>query len=49
MYDKDGQLDVDRFDELFEKHAKSDIGGQSITIKELLEWNEASYKNPLAW
>ncbi|KAI8331362.1 hypothetical protein BC941DRAFT_438963 [Chlamydoabsidia padenii] len=31
------------------KYAKSDISGKSVTIKELLEWNEATYKEPLAW
>ncbi|ORZ20363.1 Caleosin related protein-domain-containing protein [Absidia repens] len=48
-YDMDGQLDLEAFDKLFSKHAKADISGKTITLKELLEWNEASYKDPLAW
>ncbi|CAO3592494.1 unnamed protein product [Absidia cylindrospora] len=48
-YDMDGQLDLELFDKLFSKHAKADISGKTITLKELLEWNEASYNDPLTW
>ncbi|CAO3600037.1 unnamed protein product [Absidia cylindrospora] len=48
-YDSVGQLDLELFENLFSKHAKSDISGKTITIKELLEWNESTYKDPLTW
>ncbi|CAO3634021.1 unnamed protein product [Cunninghamella blakesleeana] len=47
-YDENGNFDPDLFDELFSKYSKSDIGGKSITLKEiLLEWNDLSYKTPI--
>ncbi|KAI8340896.1 Caleosin related protein-domain-containing protein [Chlamydoabsidia padenii] len=48
-YDLNGQLDMEKFDKLFDKYAKSDISGKTITLKELMEWNEATYKDPLTW
>ncbi|KAI8093149.1 Caleosin related protein-domain-containing protein [Halteromyces radiatus] len=48
-YNEDGQLDLDAFDQLFSKYAKSDISGKTITLKELLEWNDASLRDPWAW
>ncbi|ORX59424.1 Caleosin-domain-containing protein, partial [Hesseltinella vesiculosa] len=48
-YNEEGKFDEDRFEVLFTKYAKSDISGQTITLKELMEWNEASFKDPVAW
>ncbi|KAI8072785.1 Caleosin related protein-domain-containing protein [Gongronella butleri] len=48
-YDDNGRFDEERFDALFSKYGKSDISGRTISLKELMEWNDATLKDPLAW
>ncbi|KAI8394235.1 Caleosin related protein-domain-containing protein [Radiomyces spectabilis] len=52
IYDADGNFEAENFERLFAKYARTDISGNTITFKELLQMTNENMnlgKDPTAW